>query len=74
MLVILSTPHEDLLSSYYFQVITIRCAAVWFTFAFQGASASQKILITGVALISVRFPSSDIKKYLNACMISSPHP
>lgn len=74
MLTILSTPHEDLLSSYYFQIITALCAAVWFAFAFQGASASQKILIMGMAVISVRFPNSGIKKYLNVCMISSPHP
>lgn len=39
------------------------------TFALQGASASWKILITAMALISIRFPNSGIKEYINLCMM-----
>ena len=60
--------HHPIISS----VITILSFAVRFTFALQGASASQKNLITAMALISIRFPNSGIKEYINVCMIPFP--
>lgn len=55
-----------------FSIITILSFAVRVTFALQGTSASQKVLITAMALISIRLPNSGVKEFINVCMIPLP--
>lgn len=63
MIMILS--HKDQPSSYYFLYNNNPMLFCKVHFAFQGALASRKVLITAMVLISVGFPNSGIKKYLN---------